>query len=219
MSLLPHASATEIETLTIITEQCINTSLKAHAAVEEAAEHATSEPVTQLFLEIDAMDYCKKWYKAVVVEGDLHGDDSVKVHFVGCTFPLNYLASTSSIHQHELPVFTQCTGESKFDEAIQRSEVPDRIRPRTESCSVGPNASESYSEIKQNYQVPEAAVKSTNSTKNINPQLSPIQALVLVIPSAILHMPISSSLLVLLTPPSRPLTVPVRNIGSAHVVQ
>jgi hypothetical protein len=79
--------------------------------------------------------------------------------------------------------------------------VPDRIRARTDSCSVGPNASESYSEIKQNYQVPEAAVKSTKSTKNSNPQLSPIQALVLVIPSAILHMPISSSSLVLLTPP------------------
>jgi hypothetical protein len=104
VSLLPHASATEIETLTIITEQCINASLKAHAAGEEAAVHVTSEPATQFFLEIDAMDYCKKWYKAVVVEGDVHGDDFVKVHFVGCTLPYNYLASTSSIHQHELPV-------------------------------------------------------------------------------------------------------------------
>ncbi len=85
--LLPHALASEVETLTVITEQCIHTSLKGHAALETNVGDSDSAPVDPLFLEVDAKDYLNKWYKAVVVEGSLHGDDFVKVHFVGCTLP------------------------------------------------------------------------------------------------------------------------------------
>ena len=52
---------------------------------EQHAEDLSSQPVEAVFLEVDAMDYVKKWYKAVVIEGSLDGDDDVKVHFVGCT--------------------------------------------------------------------------------------------------------------------------------------
>jgi hypothetical protein len=82
---LPDASASEIETLAIIAEHCIHAALQDHAGTEEAADESCAELDSTLFLEVDAMDYCKKWYKAVVIEGNLHGDDAiVRVHFVGC---------------------------------------------------------------------------------------------------------------------------------------
>jgi hypothetical protein len=83
--LLPHASASEIDILTVIAEHCIRTALTSHAAPEQHAEDLSSQPVDAVFLEVDAMDYVRKWYKAVVIEGSLDGDDDVKVHFVGCT--------------------------------------------------------------------------------------------------------------------------------------
>lgn len=84
--LLPHASASEIQTLAIIAEHCIHAALQSHVSPEEAVNDSVAESSGPNFLEVDAMDYCQKWYKAVVVEGVLNGnDDYVKVHFVGCT--------------------------------------------------------------------------------------------------------------------------------------
>jgi hypothetical protein len=83
--LLPHSSASEIQTLAIIAEHCIHTALQSRISPEEAVKDSVAESSGPIFLEVDAMDYCNKWYKAVVVEGDLNGNDYVKVHFVGCT--------------------------------------------------------------------------------------------------------------------------------------
>jgi hypothetical protein len=46
---------------------------------------------------------------------------------------------------------TLCAGDSKFDELIQRNDIPSRIRPRTESCAVGPNGNTPYNQIKKKY--------------------------------------------------------------------
>jgi hypothetical protein len=62
------------------------------------------------------------------------------------------------------------TGNSKFDEAIQRSEVTTRIRPRTDSCAVGSNVSETYDDIKKLYTPAEVATKSSNITDNSKPK-------------------------------------------------
>ena len=89
MHLLPHLSASEVETMTIIAEHCIHATLTYSPTCEDHVEVSATEPSSPLFLEVDAMDYCKKWYKAVVVEGSLHGnDDFITVHFVGCMFLL-----------------------------------------------------------------------------------------------------------------------------------
>jgi hypothetical protein len=75
--------------MTIIAEHCIHATLTNTPTCEDHVEVSATEPSSPFFLEVDAMDYCKKWYKAVVVEGSLHGnDDFITVHFVGCMFLL-----------------------------------------------------------------------------------------------------------------------------------
>ena len=218
---LPDASASEIETLAIIAEHCLHAALTGHAAPEEVADDC-SEPEA-LFLEVDAMDYCKKWYKAVVIEGSLRGDDVVKVHFVGCTLHsshASYITLQPTPHPNpHIPTTTQpnpCTGESKYDETIQRSEVPTRIRPRTDSCPMGSSVSETLNQIKKKYK-PKTAEAGIKATKGSRAQhIDPVHAQKLVnIPPNSHHPP---PLFFFPPPPFLP-PVPVCSLGSPLVVQ
>jgi hypothetical protein len=105
VQLLPHVSATDIGTLVIIAEHCIHAALQDPPTLDQVVEKSTVESPTlsSPFAEVDAMDYCKKWYKAVIVQGSLHSSDGpVKVHFVGCT--LHHRPS------HQVPPHSVCRG-------------------------------------------------------------------------------------------------------------
>ena len=97
---------------------------------------------------------------------------------------------------------TLCTGNSKFDEVIPRSQVSARVRPRSDSCAVGPNGSESCIEIQEKYAVG-AVTKVTQVKEGQADKINPIQAAQLVIRllSSLLQCPPHS---LLISPPVPP---------------
>lgn len=133
------------------------------------------------------------------------------------TAQLGHSQTISTIVKDDLPT-KFCSGNPKFDECIQRIDIPRRIRTRTDSCAVGSQVVESFDEIKKQYEAADAAAHSSKASSCAQ-LASAVRIKFLVMP--LFH---SSSPLSPHSPPPPPpfppllLSVTVCQIGSSHVM-